>query len=200
MRIVLIGPPGAGKGTQSALMADKFQIPHLSTGEILRAACADQTAVGRQAAQFMERGDLVPDEMIQDLVFNELSQSSCDNGYILDGFPRTVPQAEEFDSWLAKRDRALSLVLKFSVTEDVLLSRLAGRGREDDAREIVKQRMQQYLELTKPLVDYYQDRGVLHVVRGSQGSAEDVFATIEEIVDNLPNKLPNKANAGKASE
>jgi len=186
MRIVLIGPPGAGKGTQSVLMAEKFQIPHLSTGEILRAVCAEQTEVGRQADEFMERGDLVPDDMIQKIVFKKLCLPACEHGYILDGFPRTVPQAEKFDSWLAERGCALSLVLKFSVTEEVLLERLAERGREDDDCEIIKQRMQQYLDLTKPLVDYYQDRGLVHVVRGGQSTADEVFATIQQIVDSLP--------------
>ncbi len=194
MRIVLIGPPGAGKGTQSALMSEKFQIPHLSTGDILRAATAEQSEVGREAAKFMERGELVPDEMIQEIVFNQLSSPACASGYILDGFPRTVPQAEAFDRWLAEQECALSLVLKFSVTEDVLLERLAGRGRKDDDREIVRKRMQHYLNLTKPLVEYYQDHGLVHVVKGGQGSAEDVFASIQEIVDNLPNRQPAKKN------
>lgn len=192
MRIVLIGPPGAGKGTQSALMSEKYQIPHLSTGEILRAATAEQTAVGVEAAEYMERGDLVPDEMIQKMVFEEISLPPCESGYILDGFPRTVPQAEEFDRWLAERDCALSLVLKFSVNEDVLLERLADRGREDDDREIIKQRMQQYLDLTKPLVEYYQGRGVLRRVHGDQGSAEEVFARIQGIINDLPVQQPAK--------
>lgn len=186
MRIVLIGPPGAGKGTQSTLLAEKFQIPHLSTGEILRAATAQQSSVGIEAAKYMDRGDLVPDDMIQELVFEELSKSSCDNGYILDGFPRTVPQAEEFDRWLAERGRALTLVLKFSVSEEVLLDRLAGRGREDDDREIVKTRMEKYLALTKPLVDYYQHRGVLRRIQGGVGSAEEVFTEIQKIIASLP--------------
>ncbi|MGI9427785.1 MAG: adenylate kinase [Bythopirellula sp.] len=188
MRIVLIGPPGAGKGTQSALMSEQFQIPHLSTGEILRAATAEKSEMGREAAQYMERGDLVPDAMIQEIVYQELSKPACQRGYILDGFPRTLPQAEEFDRWLAEQGCALSLVLKFSVNEDVLLERLADRGRKDDDREIIKKRMQQYLALTKPLVDYYQDHGVLHRVHGGRGTAEEVFASIQEIVDNLPSQ------------
>ncbi|MEM8944294.1 MAG: adenylate kinase [Planctomycetota bacterium] len=190
MRIILIGPPGAGKGTQSALMADAFGIPHLSTGEILRAATAEQTQVGIEAAKYMERGDLVPDEMIQEMVFEELSKPVCEHGYILDGFPRTVPQAEEFDRWLASRGRALTLVLKFSVSEEVLLQRLAGRGREDDNREIVTKRMEKYLALTKPLVDYYQDHGVLRRIQGGMGSAEDVFAEIQKIIASLPSQQP----------
>lgn len=188
MRIVLIGPPGAGKGTQSALMSEKFQVPHLSTGEILRDAIAQKTEVGLEAAKYMERGELVPDEMIQEIVFRVLSSKPCEHGYILDGFPRTVPQAEEFDRWLGDQNCALSLVLKFSVTEDVLLQRLADRGRDDDDREVIKKRMQQYLDLTKPLVDYYQDHGLVHVIRGGEGSAEEVFAAIQQIVDNLPSK------------
>lgn len=185
MRIVLIGPPGAGKGTQSALLAGKFQIPHLSTGEILRAAAAQQTEVGRQAAQYMERGDLVPDEMVQKIVFKQLCLPACEIGYILDGFPRTVPQAVKFDAWLKQRNCSLSLVLEFRVTADILLERLAGRGRQDDAREVIQQRMQQYNDLTHPLLAYYKDHGVLHVIHGGHGSAAEVFASIEQIIDNL---------------
>ena len=192
MRIVLIGPPGAGKGTQSALLAEKFQIPHLSTGEILRAATAQRAPVGIEAAKYMERGDLVPDDMIQEMVFEELSKPACDNGYILDGFPRTLPQAEEFDRWLAGRGVALTLVLKFSVSEEVLLARLAGRGREDDDREIVKTRMEKYLALTKPLVDYYQHCGVLRRIQGGVGSAEEVFDEILKIIGSLPKQQPVK--------
>jgi len=179
MRIVLIGPPGAGKGTQSALMAKKLQVPHLSTGEILRAVCAEKTEVGLQAAQYMERGQLVPDGMIQEIVFKELRSPACEAGYILDGFPRTVPQAEEFDAWLERRGSSLSLVLEFRVTEEILLERLA------DRREIIRKRMQQYDDLTHPLLEYYQDRGILHTVHGGVGSADDVFAKIEQIIDNL---------------
>ena len=190
MRIVLIGPPGAGKGTQSALMAEKFQIPHLSTGDILRAATAEQTEVGIEAAKYMERGDLVPDDMIQSMVFERLGSPECENGYILDGFPRTLPQAEEFNRWLAEKNRAITMVLKFSVTEEVLLARLAGRGRKDDNREIVKKRMEKYLALTKPLVDYYQDHGVLRRIQGGVGSAEDVFGEIQKIIASLPSQSP----------
>jgi len=186
MRIVLIGPPGAGKGTQSALIAEKLQILHLSTGDILRAVCAQQSEIGLQAAQFMERGDLVPDEMIQEIVFKQLSLPACEAGYILDGFPRTVPQAEEFDAWLNQRQCSLSLVLEIRVTEQILLERLNERGREDDVREVVHQRMQQYDDLTHPLLEYYKDHGVLHVVHGGHGSADEVFANIGQIIDNLP--------------
>jgi len=182
IRIVLIGPPGAGKGTQSALLAEKLQIPHLSTGEILRAVCV-KTEVGLQAARFMKRGQLVPDDMIQEIVFKELSSPVCEAGYILDGFPRTVPQAQEFDIWLQQSDGSLSLVLEFRVSEEILLKRLAGRGRSDDAREIIRKRMQQYDDLTRPLLEYYQAQGVLHTVHGDQGSAEDVFAKIEQILE-----------------
>ena len=186
MRIVLIGPPGAGKGTQSAKLAEKFRIPHLSTGELLRAACAQQSEVGRQAARFMERGDLVPDEMIQKIVFEQLCLPACEAGYILDGFPRTVPQAKEFDAWLKHDNLSLSLVLEFRVTEEILLERMADRGRQDDAREVVHHRMRQYHDLTHPLLEYYKDHGVLHVIHGGQGTAEEVFATLGQIIDNLP--------------
>ncbi len=186
MRIVLIGPPGAGKGTQSALLAEQLQIPHLSTGEILRAECAQKTDVGLRATEFMQQGKLVPNGMVQEILFRQLSQPECQPGYILDGFPRTVPQAEEFDTWLEQRGRTLSLVLEFRVTDEVLFERLADRGRADDDDEIIRERMRQYHKLTRPLLDYYQDHGVLHVIRGGKGSAEEVFARIIQIIDNLP--------------
>ncbi len=185
MRIVLIGPPGAGKGTQSALMAKKLQVPHLSTGEILRAACAEKTEVGHQVAEYMQQGHLVPDGIVQEIVFQELGKTTCKSGYILDGFPRTVPQAEKFDAWLEERDRSLSLVLEFRVTEEVLLQRLADRGRADDNRNIIHQRMQQYDDLTHPLLAYYQDHGVLHTILGGQGTEEEVFAKIEKIIESV---------------
>ena len=186
MRIVLIGPPGAGKGTQSVLLSEKFKVPHLSTGEILRSACAQQTETGHQADEYMKKGHLVPDEIVQEIVFCELSSPACQHGYILDGFPRTVPQAEEFDAWLQKQGGSLSLVLEFRVTEEVLLRRLDDRGREDDDIAIIRKRLQQYDELTHPLLEYYQDHGVLHSVHGGEGTAEEVFATIVQIIDNLP--------------
>lgn len=190
MRIVLIGPPGAGKGTQSALLAEKYQIPHLSTGEILRNACTAQTEIGKQAAVYMQQGNLVPDEMIQEIVFKELSLPECANGYILDGFPRTVPQAEQFDAWLAEHNCSLSLVLKFTVSEEVLFQRLAGRGRQDDGREVIKKRMELYNNLTRPLVNYYQKHGILHVIHGGQGSAQEVFSQIVSIIEALPTPDP----------
>jgi len=185
-RIVLIGPPGAGKGTQSVLMAEWLQIPHHSTGEILRAACAEQTDVGRQVAQFMEQeqGRLVPDGVVQEIVFQVLSLPASQRGYILDGFPRTVPQAQEFDLWLNQNGCSLSLVFEFRVTEEVLLERLADRGREDDHREVIRRRMQQYNDLTRPLLKYYQDQGILNVVEG-QKTTEEVFASIQQMIDNL---------------
>jgi len=166
-------------------MAEHLQIPHLSTGEILRAVCAEQTDVGRQAAEFMQRGDLVPDSMIQEFVFEQLRLPACKQGYILDGFPRTVPQAVQFDAWLRQSNCSLSLVLEFRVTEEILLERLAGRGRQDDAREVVHQRMKQYHDLTHPLLAYYKDSGILHVIHAGRGTADEVFATILQIVDNL---------------
>lgn len=186
MRIVLIGPPGAGKGTQSTLLAERLHIPHLSTGEILRASCAEKSSIGCQAFQYMEQGHLVPDGIVQEIVFKELVLPACKDGYILDGFPRTVPQAEQFDKWLQGRKSSLTLVLEFRVTEEILLRRLDERGRADDDLDIIHQRMQQYNDLTHPLLEYYQGHGVLHVIHGGEGTAAEVFAKIEKILDELP--------------
>jgi len=182
MQIVLIGPPGAGKGTQSVRLAEYLQVPHLSTGEMLRDACLRKTDVGLRANEAMQRGQLVPDELVEEILFERLEEKDCQGGSILDGFPRTVPQAVAFDAWLGKRKRPLSTVLELRVNKEKLLERLSSRGREDDNREIVLARLDQYDELTHPLLDYYGKRSALHVIDG-QGSAEEVFAQICSIVD-----------------
>ncbi len=184
MQIVFIGPPGAGKGTQSVRLAEHLQLPHLSTGEMLREVCGQQTEVGLQAAKAMESGQLVPDELVQEVVFQRLERPDCQPGIILDGFPRTVPQAIALDEWLAQHHRPLSAVLELHVVKEELLERLSSRGRHDDNREVVLARLNQYNELTRPLLDYYRDRGILQVVDGL-GCVDEVTAKIQAIVDNV---------------
>lgn len=182
MQIVFMGPPGAGKGTQSLRLAEHMKIPKLATGDMLREAVAQGTAIGLKADEYMVQGHLVPDELVERIVFDRLSDNDCQNGSIIDGFPRTVPQAESLDAWLSARQRRLDLVLQIFVPLDELLRRLAGRGREDDHRAIVAERLRQFDDLTRPLLDYYRCRGILHKIDGV-GTTDEVFGRIMGAVE-----------------
>jgi adenylate kinase len=182
MRIVFMGPPGAGKGTQSLRLAEKLQIPKLATGDMLREVVTQKTDVGLKAASYMAQGHLVPDELVEHIIFQRLSEPDCAGGCIIDGFPRTVPQAAALDEWLTAHQEPLNVVLQIYVPLEELLRRLAGRGREDDNRMIVAERLKQFDELTRPLLEYYRDRGILHRIEGV-GKTEDVFGRIMTAVD-----------------
>jgi adenylate kinase len=174
MQIILIGPPGAGKGTQALRLAEKLAIPTLSTGDMLRQAVAHMTKVGLLAYQYMSQGQLVPDDVVQQAVFERLGKPDCQAGYILDGFPRTVPQAEAYDRWIAGQHKAVDLVLEIRVPEEALYTRLAARGRQDDSREVIAERMVHYRNLTQPLLDYYQQQQKLRTIDGV-GTMDEVF-------------------------
>jgi adenylate kinase len=177
MRIVFLGPPGAGKGTQAVRVAERLGVPHLSSGEMLREAIRQDSERGRQAAKFMNAGRLVPSELVQALIEEHLEQPACAKGYLLDGFPRTVDQAEHLDWLLAGRGARIDRVIRIEVDEDVILARLSGRGREDDSQDVVRERLRQYDDLTRPLVDYYREHGVLSDVDGL-GTQDEVFGRI----------------------
>lgn len=177
MRIVFIGPPGAGKGTQSVRLAEKLQVPHLSTGDLLRAAVRQATPIGKQAEEFMQTGRLVPDDLVREILVARVEESDCKAGYILDGFPRTEFQAETLDEMLAEHGKPLNLAIEIRVEELVLLARLSDRGRDDDQQDVIKKRLQQYNDLTRPLLEYYQQRNVLHVIDG-HGTPDEVFDRI----------------------
>jgi len=187
MRIVFVGPPGAGKGTQSVRLARHLQVPHLSTGEMFREACQQQSDVGKKASSYMESGRLVPDKLVESIAFGRLVHSDCESGYVLDGFPRTRPQAVSFDQWLEHRQQALSGIIEIQVTEDELFRRLDGRGRDDDARYIAAERFDQYRTLTSPLLDYYREQNRLQIVNGL-GTTDEVFARIQCAIENFVTK------------
>ncbi len=177
MRVVFIGPPGAGKGTQSQRLLRYLNVPHISTGEILRDAIARGTAEGFAAERYMSAGNLVPDPIIIDLVGQRLDQPDCDAGCLLDGFPRTTGQAEALDGYLNNRGIPLDGVLELRVNEEILIQRLASRARVDDDPNVIRQRFVNYREWTEPLLDYYRARGLLATING-MGSPDDVFDRI----------------------
>ena len=183
MLIVLIGPPGAGKGTQSVQLAEHLQVPHLSTGEMLRDACQRKTDIGLRAADAMQNGQLVSDDMVEEIIFERLENPDCQSGCILDGFPRTVPQAVAFDEWLEKHDHYSLIVIELQVSKAELLDRLSSRGREDDDPEVISERLDQFDALTHPLLEYYEKRNALQVIDGL-GTTEEVFSRICSAVDN----------------
>src|SRR5688572_10312565 len=182
MRVVLLGPPGAGKGTQAKALVDRYGIVQLSTGDMLRAAVAAGTPVGLKARDIMAQGGLVPDDVVVGIVADRIDQADARHGFILDGFPRTVPQAEALDRMLAKKGIKLDAAVELKVDEDMLIRRIENRVfemrtsgqplRPDDNPEVLKQRLTAYRAQTAPLVAYYAGRGLLRTVDGMTSIGE----------------------------
>ncbi len=180
-RLIFLGAPGAGKGTQAKIVSELWGVPHVSTGDILRLAVANQTDLGVQAKAYMEKGDLVPDQLVVDLIRERLAQTDAQVGWILDGFPRNVPQAEFLDNLLAEIHQPYNYVVNLDVPDDVLVSRMLGRGRADDTEEVIRNRLRVYREKTAPLLDFYQGCEKLIQVDGNQ-AMEDVTTQLKKLV------------------
>jgi adenylate kinase len=202
MRLILLGPPGAGKGTQALRLVVKYGIVQLSTGDMLRAAVKAGTPIGLQAKEIMASGGLVPDTVVVGIVGQRIEQPDARKGFILDGFPRTVPQAMALDRMLAARGLALDAVIELRVDEDALMRRIESRVaemkargetlREDDRSEVLHTRLRAYREQTAPLIAYYRQQGVLRTVNG-MAPIGDVTAAIDKI-------LPSESSAALARE
>lgn len=212
MNLVLLGPPGAGKGTQAKMLIDAYGIPQISTGDMLREAVKNQTPLGIEAKKFMDAGQLVTDEIVIGLAKDRISQSDCDKGFMLDGFPRTVAQAEALDVMLGEMSKSLDHVVSIEVPNSELMGRLTGRRtckacgqgyhmifdppkedgkcdkcggelfqRDDDNEATVSNRLEVYDSQTKPLIDYYQGKGLLRPVDGV-GAMSDVLGRVKAIL------------------
>jgi adenylate kinase len=199
MRIVLVGPPGSGKGTQAAMLAEQLRIPTVSTGELFRAHVDDGTEIGRKVAAFQAAGDLVPDDITTALVAERLGRPDCRGGYLLDGFPRTIGQAERLRDELAARGTRLDAVLELVVDDEELIRRMSNRRvlvdgvrvvREDDQPETVRHRLAVYRELTEPLVDFYAAEGLLARI----DAAGEVAAVAARALAALGRRSPRMAD------
>ncbi len=212
MKIIMLGAPGAGKGTQAKKIAAKYDIPHISTGDIFRANIKNNTELGQKAKTYMDKGELVPDSLVVDLIMDRFKEADCANGYVLDGFPRTIPQAEALDEALKASGAKVDFAIDVEVPDENIINRMGGRRacvgcgatyhvefnppkqadvcdtcgqklilRDDDKPETVKNRLNVYHEQTQPLIDYYQNAGVLKQVDGTK-DMNDVFTDIVDIL------------------
>lgn len=212
MIIILFGPPGAGKGTQAAKISNKYGIPHIATGDIFREAISRGSEIGKKAEECLKRGDLVPDEIVNSIVRERISMEDCEEGFILDGYPRTIGQAQALDEMLSEMNKKVDVVINIEVSDDNIIRRLSYRRickicgavyhlitnpprmdeicdkcggplyqREDDREDVIRNRLKVYRERTKPLISYYESKGILYNVNGNL-SIEEVWRQIEEAI------------------
>jgi adenylate kinase len=215
LNLILLGPPGSGKGTQGEALQDDLRLPYYATGDILRSAVKEGTDVGKQAKEYMDKGELVPDEVLIGIISDRVKGEEAADGFILDGFPRTVPQAEALDQGIEGLGRKMTAAILIEVPEDVIVNRLGGRRtceqgghvfhvdfnppkeegvcdvdgsklivRDDDKPEVIKKRLEQYREKTEPLIDHYEEQGILQKVDGT-GAPEHVAEHIRGVLATL---------------
>ena len=193
MNLLLLGPQGSGKGTQASLVTAEYEIPHVGTGDMLRDAIARGDNLGRRVQPLVESGLLVPDELMIELIRERLGRPDARDGFVLDGFPRTMPQAEALDAALRELGRELDVVLELQVPEAVLLERLLNRarleGRADDAPEAIRTRLELYRRNTEPLVEYYRARGLVVGIHGDRPVPE-VFAEVQQALERVEARTP----------
>jgi adenylate kinase len=212
MNIVLLGPPGAGKGTQAKKIQEYFSLPHISTGDMLRENINNNTSLGTKARSYMSRGELVPDELLITIIKDRLSKNDCLKGFLLDGYPRTIPQADALQMILTESDKKLDAVLNISVGDEALIKRLSGRRmctcgasyhmvfnppkndelcdlcggklyqRDDDKAEAIRNRLIVYKKQTQPLIEYYRKKGILRTLDGGK-NISGIFEDIKKILD-----------------
>jgi len=182
VRLLLLAAPGGGKGTQGERLASHFGVRHISSGDVLRAAASDGSQAGREVAAYQQRGDLVPDQIVFDLLVPVVAAAAARGGYILDGFPRTVPQAITAADIGARLDLTLDATIYLHVPEEVLVQRLLARARPDDSPDVIRHRLEVFTETTSPLIEYYRNRGILVEVDADQPP--------ESITDEIVSRLP----------
>lgn len=187
MNLIIMGPQGVGKGAQSDDLARIYEIPHISTGEIFRKNIAEKTDLGKKVSAYIEKGELVPDEVTGEMVFDRLSQPDAQKGWILDGYPRNAKQSEDLDEWLKKNGKKLDAVILLEADKDVISCRIQKRireeGRSDDKPEAIAERLAIYARETKPLIDYYSNEGLLKKVN-AEGDVASVTKAIREAIEN----------------
>lgn len=188
MNLVLFGPPGAGKGTQSLRIAEKYHLAHISTGDIFRSEIKNETSLGLKVRSIIEKGELVPDELLVDLLRTAMNRHTAVNGFIFDGFPRTLRQAADLDELLKETGEEVTLTLALEVDDQELMARLLNRarleGRKDDTEEVIANRLKVYQTQTSPLIEYYKNQDKFRAVRG-KGTVEEIFGRLCKVIDGV---------------
>lgn len=185
MNLIFLGPPGSGKGTQAVRVAEKLGVKHLSTGDVLREAVKNGTELGKKADSYMQKGELVPDSLIVGIIEDKIASGALAQGFILDGFPRTIPQAESLKEMFQKNEIELDKAVLLKVSDETIIQRIKGRaeqeGRKDDTEDVARNRLEVYRKQTEPIVDFYRKESVLTEVEG-EATPDQVFANIMEVL------------------